>query len=264
MLDLIVDCVQSAGEVLRRHFGAAGSVRIKESQASIVTDADLASERAILAKIRARHPDHGIIAEESGFAPGASDFTWVVDPLDGTSNYAAGIPWFGVILALLEGNEPVAGAMYLPVSDTLYTCEKGGGVLRDGVPVGVSGATELSKVLCAYALDPSDDPARTAREVRVLAKVVRGVRNVRSTNSLVDFCYTLDGRLGACVNQASRIWDIAASCLMFPEAGGLFTDARGQRISFVLDGQVAARSYSVVGANPALHGSLVRLMAGEE
>ncbi len=264
MIDLAVDCVKSAGEVLLQHFGSGGRVRVKENQASIVTDADLASERIILSKIRARHPDHGIVAEESGFAAGTGGFTWVVDPLDGTSNFAAGIPWFGVILALLEGNVPVVGAMYLPVSDTLYTCEKGGGVFRDGVRVSVSGATELSTVLCAYGLDPSEDAARTAREVRTLEKVVRGVRNVRSTNSLVDFCYTLDGRLGACVNRSSRIWDIAASCLMFPEAGGLLTDARGDGIVFLLDGEVTARSYSVVGANPALHASLMDLISVDE
>ena len=92
MIDLAVDCVKSAGEVLLRHFGAGGRVRVKENRASIVTEADLASERTILAKIRARHPDHGVVAEESGFAPGTADFTWVVDPLDGTSNFAAGIP----------------------------------------------------------------------------------------------------------------------------------------------------------------------------
>ena len=109
-----------------------------------------------------------------------------------------------MILALLEGNAPVVGAMYLPVSDTLYTCEKGDGVFRDGVRVSVSGATELSAVLCAYALDPSEDAGPDgARGARAREDSCGCVRNVRSTNSLVDFCYTLDGRLGGCVNQAT-------------------------------------------------------------
>jgi myo-inositol-1(or 4)-monophosphatase len=262
MLDLAVECVKSAGTTLLRYAGAVGQVRVKENPASIVTDADIDSERVIIRKIRERYPDHGIVAEESGFVPGTSDYTWVIDPLDGTSNFAAGLPWFGVILAVLERGVPVIGAMYMPVRNTLYTCERGHGVLRDGTCVRVTTETELASILCAYSFDPSYDPARTRREIRALERIVGRVRNVRSTNSLVDFCYTIDGRLGACVNQASRIWDIAASCLMFPEAGGVFTDTRGGEISFKLDAEVTTRNYSVVGSNPSLHSRLLSLLEG--
>ncbi len=260
MLELAVDCVRSSGAALLRCAGRAGNVRVKENPASIVTDADLESERIILEKIRRYCPDHGIIAEESGFMPGAGDYTWVVDPLDGTSNFAAGLPWYGVILAVMERGIPVIGAMYLPVEDTLYTCRRGEGVLRDGTRVRVTEATELGTVLCAYSFDPSHDRGRTAREARALERIVGSVRNVRSTNSLVDFCYTLDGRFGACVNQATRIWDIAASCLMFPEAGGVFTGTRGEPIVFQLDGDVARRNHPVAGSSPALHPHLLALL----
>jgi myo-inositol-1(or 4)-monophosphatase len=261
MLDLAVDCVKSAGAALLRYSGAVGQVRVKENPASIVTDADLHSEQIIIGKIRERYPDHGIIAEESGFLPGKSDYTWVIDPLDGTSNFAAGLPWFGVILAVLERGVPVLGAMYMPVRNTLYTCERGDGVLRDGTLVRVTAETELSSVLCAYSFDPSFDPVRTRREVRALESIVGRVRNIRSTNSLVDFCYTIDGRMGVCVNQASRIWDIAAASLMFPEAGGVFTDTRGREISFKLDSEVTTRNYSIVGSNPVLHPRIISLLA---
>jgi myo-inositol-1(or 4)-monophosphatase len=261
MLELAVDCVKSAGALLMDYRAGSLSVRIKENQSSIVTEADVASERCIVQKIQRSFPGHRIISEEIGLLETKSDFTWVVDPLDGTSNFAAGLPWFGVIVALFEGNTPIIGAMFLPASGELYTCERGGGVRRNAAPICLCGETNLAAVLCSYGLDASEDAARAARETRVLYNVARAVRNIRSTNSLVDFCYTLDGRIGACINQRTHIWDIAAAALMFTEAGGNFTDLRGNPIPFQLDGSACMQEYAIVGANPALHAELVALLA---
>jgi myo-inositol-1(or 4)-monophosphatase len=261
MLDLAIDCVKSAGALLMRYRGACLSVKIKENQSSIVTDADLASEQCIVQKIRARFPEHRIISEETGILEAKSDFTWVVDPLDGTSNFAAGLPWFGVIVAVFKGRTPVVGAMFLPASDELYTCEQGGGVLRNSVPVRLNRETDPAAVLCSYGLDASEDASRTAAETRALYAIARAVRNVRSTNSLVDFCYTLDGRMGACINQSTRIWDIGAAALMFATAGGALTDLGGNSIQFQLDGTACSREYAVLGANQVLHARLLSVLA---
>ncbi len=262
MKDFLIECAKAGGAVLREHFGRVTHVRTKESLASVVTDADLASERCIFDRLRARFPDHGRLGEESGFERGSADFVWVVDPLDGTSNFVAGLPWFGVMIALLERERPVLGALYLPLTDTLYTAEAGRGAFRDGAPVHVTEETELAKLLIAYGLDASADNAKTRREADLLVRVVNHARNLRATNSLVDFCYTADGRLGGAINQACKIWDIAAPWLVLREAGARVTDLAGRELDFNLAGNPCARTYPVLAAAPAIHRQLLQLTAG--
>lgn len=254
--------VTEAGAVLRKYFGKTLEVTCKGDQSNIVTAADLAAEQWIIQLIRQRHPQDGVLGEETGFKPGTSDLTWVIDPLDGTSNFAAGIPWFGVLLAVLKGRQPVMAAMYLPETDVLYSAETGRGVTRNDQPVQVTAATDLRAVLCAYGLDSSADEMKTRREVACLARLVNRVRNIRATNCLLDFCYTVDGRLGACVNQSTKIWDLAAACLMLREAGGLLTDFQGRETSAIWDLQDPSRNYAVVGASRALHPQVLEIVSG--
>ena len=260
MQDTLIDCVTGGGRVLMEHFGKVRRITRKESQSSVVTEADVAAERVMVDLVRSRYPDHNIVAEESGFQNRNSPLTWVIDPLDGTSNFAAGVPWFGVLAAVLDGGEPVAGVMYLPCSATLYACERGGGAFRDGERVRVSAETELSNVLCAYSLDVSGDAAQSARDAELFRLLVKRSRNFRSANCLLDFCYTIDGRYGACVNQACRIWDIAAPLLMMEEAGGLFTGPKGEPLRFELDAEITVRDFTVVGGNPSLHAQVLALV----
>lgn len=244
------------GEVLLRHFGKVRDIRAKESWASVVSEADLESERVILGWLEQRFPEDGFVAEESGFRPGRSGRTWVVDPLDGTSNFVAGLPWFGVMVAALEGVNPVASAIHLPVDGVAYTSAKGGGAWRGDERVAVTQETDLRKLLLGYSFDPalSDEEARC--QGLLLAGLGRRVRNVRATNSMLDFLFTIDGRFGACLNHATRIWDIAAAVGMFEEAGGLLTHLDGGPIEFALTPAGIARNFSVLGASRALHSVL--------
>jgi len=262
MTHFISACLKDAGQVLLAHFACGCPVRLKENQSSVVTAADLASEELIVARIHARFPDDGIIAEESGCRPGRSGRTWVIDPLDGTSNFAASLPWFGAMIALLDRGTPVVGGMYLPVTDTLYVAEAGRGLLRDGQPVGLTAATDLGAVLCACCMDASSDPAENQAQAAAYGRLVNRARNVRATNSLVDVCYTVDGRLGGFVNYCTKIWDIAAPALAFREAGGRFTDLDGQDLVFRLDAEPFDRNYAVVGASPALHPQILAALRG--
>lgn len=264
MRDFLCECLRDAGQVLLEHLARGCPAQLKESQSSVVTAADLASEALIVARLRERFPDDGIIAEETGFQPGRSQRTWVVDPLDGTSNFAASLPWFGVMIALLDGGTPVVGGLYLPVTDTLYLAEAGQGVQRDGQPVRLTDATELSTVLCACCMDASSDPAENHRQAAALGRLVNRARNVRATNSLVDVCYTVDGRLGGFVNYCTKIWDIAAPALAFREAGGRFTDLDGRDVVFRLNAESFDRNYAVVGASQALHPQILAVLRGDE
>jgi myo-inositol-1(or 4)-monophosphatase len=261
MIEFLVDCAQAGGAVLERHFGRLTNVRTKENASSVVTEADLASERCIFDRIRARFPDDGLLGEESGYAPGRSDRVWVVDPLDGTSNFVAGLPWFGVMIALLDRQTPVLAALHLPAMNSLYTAELGRGARRNGEPVRVTAETDLARVLMGFGLDASADAAQSRREALLLAEVARRARNIRATNSLVDFCYTADGRLGGAVNLACKIWDIAAPVLLLREAGGVVTNLAGQEPDFRLDDAAAHRTHTMLCAPPALHRQLRGLVA---
>jgi myo-inositol-1(or 4)-monophosphatase len=254
----LLECVRMGGEVLRGYFGKLVHPRQKEAASSVVCDADLDSERLILRHIQARFPSHNTIAEESGRVWRGSEYTWVIDPLDGTSNFVAGIPWFGVQIALLRGAEPILGAMYLPLEDTLYIAETGKGAYRNGKPVRVTAETDLNRVLCAFGFDPAP-VRRTRRSVELLFRVAAAVRNTRTTNSLVDFCYTVDGRFGGCINLKTKIWDIAPVALILPEAGGTFTHLDGSRLLFELDAQGINRDYVVLGGSAKLHAKLAAL-----
>jgi myo-inositol-1(or 4)-monophosphatase len=259
MLDTALECAESAARLLLDHFGRVRDIRIKESCSSIVTEADLAADQHIRELITARHPEHNLLTEESGFQDRGSSFTWVVDPLDGTSNFASGLPWFGVMVALLESGVATAAVMVLPAEKLVYTAERGEGALRNGQTVQVSGATDLSTVLCAYGMDAGADPEKTARQGRVLGRLAQSVRNVRATNSLLDFGLTIDGRLGGVINFNAMLWDIAAPALILSEAGGMITDLEGQPLRFYLGSDACTRSYAVLGSTPVLHPALLEL-----
>ncbi len=255
----LTDCTLGGGEILIEHFGQVTHPRPKEHPSSIVCDADLASEEFVLDRIRGEFPDDSIVSEESGCVRGSTDWTWVVDPLDGTSNFVAGIPWFGIQVGVLCGHRPLLAAMYLPVDGLLYVAQAGQGVTRNGKPVTVTAEKRLQNVLCAFGFDPASSRHRR-QAMEMLLRISGAVRNTRATNSLVDFCYTLDGRLGACINLKTKIWDIVPMALMLPEAGGRFTDLLGKKITFHLDDTVSERDYTILGASRTLHRQLLRLL----
>ncbi len=253
MKTILTRDLKAAGKLLLRYFGRSLHVKRKESQASVVTEADVAVERFLTGRIRARFPEHNILGEETGWQNRGSEFTWVIDPVDGTSNFAAGLPWFGVMLAVLRNAQPVMAAVYLPATGTFYFTEKGKGVFRNGKRVRVSNATKLSDVLCSFALDPTPDRRQTRRNTELFQRMLASARNLRMTNCLVDFCSTVDGRFGACLNQMTKIWDIAPFVLMLQEAGGIMTDQQGKPIHFDLTGEPGKRDYAVVGGSRRLH-----------
>lgn len=259
MHQTLLDCLGAAGKILLRYFGKVTNPREKENASSVVCDADLAAEAAILKLLRRRFPADNIIAEESGRIWRGSDYTWVIDPLDGTSNFVAGLPWFGVQIGILRGGETFLAGMYLPVDDVLYFAAQGKGTYRNGSEVRVTEDQNLRRVLCAFGFDPQPE-RRTRRMVELLFRVAQAVRNTRTTNSLVDFCYTVDGRFGVCMNMKTKIWDIVPVSLILPEAGGAFSDLAGSPIEFDLGEQAAKREYQVLGASRSLHRAMLKWM----
>ncbi|MDB4583802.1 inositol monophosphatase [Draconibacterium sp.] len=251
--------LKEAGNILMDNFGKISDYKVKESQSSIVTKADLDSEKKIMEIISKVFPDHNLLGEETGFKNRNSEYTWVVDPIDGTSNFAAGIPWFGIIICVLKNFEPVMAGCYLPVQDQTYFAEKGKGASLNGTSISVSKETQLKNILAVYSLDYSDDPGKTEREAQNIIHLVKNVRNLRSTNCLIDLCYTADGKFGAIINQSTKIWDLAGTGLIIEEAGGKITDLNGNRFDFTLTENNYDRNFEIVGSNKLLHQELLNL-----
>jgi myo-inositol-1(or 4)-monophosphatase len=260
MKNHLVTWLRAAGGLLREQFGREHAVRQKEGLSSVVTEVDLAAERMLVDWIHGEYPAHNILAEESGFEERGGDYTWVIDPLDGTSNFASALPWFGVMIAVLRGNHPVLGGMYLPLDDVLYVAEEGGGATRNGTPVRVTREMELGKVLFGYAADGGVDESEMTRQVRMYGRLLNGARNLRTTNSLVDFAMVIDGRLGGVVNQATRIWDIAAPSILLREAGGILTDLAGVEVRFSVGAAACSQNYAVLGTSEVLRAQVMSLL----
>jgi len=260
--DAITRALHRGGETLMQHFGKIRSVKIKESNRSILTEADLASDRTILAILNDLPEKYNIITEESGFINNHSDYTWVVDPLDGTSNYAAGLPWFGILIALLKGRKPVQSGMYLPMDKQLYFAEKGVGAWKNNEPIHTSKARHLKDVLVGYSFDHSCEPGKTTSEAKLIGKIAGQARNIRSTNSLCDFCFVAEGRLGATINQTTKIWDIAAPSLVVREAGGSVCDINGQELAFTVTAGSFDRNYTIIASGSLLYDELLSVITG--
>lgn len=249
-----------AGKILRHNFGKITDYELKESQSSIVTKADIESENKIIEIISEKFPDHNTLGEETGFQNRNSEFTWVIDPLDGTSNFTAGLTWFGVIICVLKNSIPVMAGCFLPVQNEIYFAEKGKGSTCNGKKIAVSTESELKNILAAYSLDFSDEPGKTERETKVIGNLVKNIRNLRGTNCLIDFCYTADGKFGACINQTTKIWDIAGPGLLIEEAGGIVTDIFGNPFDFSLNETSFNRNFTIVCSNKMLHAKLIKIV----
>ncbi|WP_027468535.1 inositol monophosphatase family protein [Deefgea rivuli] len=260
MLNIAIELAQLAGHSLLDRFGQTQAVTMKGDVSNIVTAADTRAEQIIVAGLRQRFPGHSIISEELGSDLRPSDYTWIVDPLDGTSNYAAGIPWFGVLIALFRGTEPILAVLHTPVNGDLYLAEKGSGAERNGQRIHVSLEAELHNVLWAYGMDAQTSVAAAERDIRLLTQLLQRVRNVRATNSLIDAAYTADGRLGGMLNQSTRLWDIAAPMLLIQEAGGIYTASNGAPLKLDLSASAPEQIYSVLAGAPMLHGAVAELM----
>ena len=237
---------------------ADGDLQIsyKDARANLVTIADRRSQDAVTSVIRGAFPGHAIVGEEGTTgAPQAADDVWYVDPLDGTTNFAHGLPFYCVSVALRSGGETVAGAVYDVPRDEMFAAAKGGGATVNGEPVGVSAVARLDRALVvaqAQSVDPAEIRAY-ADLVERLMSVAGGLRSLGSP--ALTLCAIAAGRLEAYCEHAMDAWDIAAGQLILEEAGGLLTrfDGRPHRTADRAD---------VVASNGAVHTELLAVLKG--
>ncbi|MCG8308848.1 MAG: inositol monophosphatase [Cytophagales bacterium] len=259
-VDFLKDVLLGAGEILKAGFGSVNEIRTKQDQSNVVTESDYKSEEFIRSAISGTYPAHNILGEENGFENRGNKYTWVVDPLDGTSNFAAQIPWFGVLVALIENHEPVLAGAYLPMSDELYFATREGGAYKNDIRIVASKEVDLKNLLFCYSLDFSKDPDKTEREAQIIKSLVQNFRNLRSTNSCVDFCYAAEGKIGVAINQTMKMWDIASMHLILEEAGAKVTGIKGNDIEYHPSERSLEQNFTAIAANPAIHGKILDLI----
>jgi myo-inositol-1(or 4)-monophosphatase len=229
LLNFAIQTAREAGKILADKFGRALRVTNK-GDIDLVTEADIAAERLIVERIRSHHPRHAILTEESGdvvsLGDAGSEYKWVIDPLDGTTNYAHGYPVFCVSVALEHEGRVVLGVVYDPTRDELFAAERGQGATLNGRSLRVSETDELNgALLCTgfpYDVRDRGDFARHFRNFIMRAQSVR-----RDGAAALDLAYVAAGRFDAFYEEGLRPWDVAAGVLLVEEAGGRVTHYDG-------------------------------------
>jgi myo-inositol-1(or 4)-monophosphatase len=227
MLNIAVRAARSAGRILLRYFERTDSIAVSSKRRNdFVSEVDRAAEEAIIQELRARYPDHAILAEESG-EHGGSDFQWVIDPLDGTTNYLHGFPQFSVSIALKYRNRLEQAVVYDPLREEMFTASRGQGAHLNDRRLRVAGRASLEGALLGTGF-PYRDHSHLTTYLGMLEAMIRDTAGIRRPGSAaLDFAYVAAGRLDGFWELGLAQWDFAAGALLVSEAGGTVSDLAG-------------------------------------
>jgi len=258
----IIETLEEAAEIANNNFGKVSSITVKTGDNNqVLTETDISIGNLIVNKIIETYPDYNIIDEEAGVIDNKSTHTFVVDPIDGTSNFANGLPTYGTMIGLLESDIPIAGGISLPAFDQIYVAQKGKGAYMNGSRLKVTGETKLLSVLVAYGIDGhQEDPEKTIDETALLAKIILNIRNLRTTNSAYDMAHVSSGHYGAYLNQTTKIWDNVAFQPIVEEAGGIVTDFQGMPIDYKNPLTKFNQNYTICAGSKEIHRQLQQII----
>jgi len=255
------NCLEEAAKIANENFGKVSGT-IKESDNNqVLTETDLAIGKFLVNKVKETYPDYNIIDEEAGVVDNGSDFTWVIDPIDGTSNFANGVPTYGIMMGLLEKETPIAGGIALPFFNQIAIAEKGKGTFINGERVFVTEEKHLINTLVSYGIDGhQENPQMTKDELQILERIILGIRNLRTSNSAFDNIMVATGKYGGFVNQSCKIWDNVAPDIITKEAGGVYTDFWGKPMDYSDPLTKTNQIYTFCSASPELHKQLQEII----
>jgi myo-inositol-1(or 4)-monophosphatase len=246
------EAVLMAGAIQKSRYGSKDlDVQLK-GEIDLVTEVDRACETAVVALLRDRFPGHDIVTEETDLERHGSRYVWFLDPLDGTTNYAHAYPFFCCSLALTRDGETIAGAIYDPIKEELFTAERGAGAHLNGQRLRVTERSDLLRSLLTTGF-PYDMRADLDAALRLFNRFMGSARGIRRDGAAaLDLGYLAAGRIDGFWEERLHPWDVMAGALLVTEAGGLVTRFDGSPLSLTAD--------EVVAANPALHREMLRLL----
>ncbi len=263
-LDVARDAADRAGKVLLRYFRDGVAARPKDARNGmpgeaapltydLVSDADLESERVVLELLRQRRPHDAVMSEETRHEIVQADRLWIVDPLDGTNNFAHGIPHFAVSIGYLEQGQPRVGVVYNPVTGDRFIACAGRGATLNGRPITAASTERLDESLVGvgFYYDRGAMMQSTLAAIEeFFGRSIHGVRRMGTAS--LDLCYVASGRFGVFFEYELAPWDYAAGALLVTEAGGRITDGRG--------GSLKWDRTSIVASAPALHEAAIDIV----
>ena len=258
LLNVAVMAARRAGAVLIRNLVKLEKLKVeKKGHNDFVSEADRAAERAIIDVIQKHYPEHAILAEESGAQGEASANTvWIIDPLDGTTNYLHGFPVFAVSIGVKVDGRMAHGVVYDPLRQELFTATRGSGAQLDEHKIRVSGQTEMSRALIGTGFPFREGGADIEPYLGMLGKVVRNTSGVRRPGAAaLDLCYVAAGRLDGFWEVGLAPWDLAAGSLIIREAGGIVSGLDGSE-GYLDSGHVLC-------GTPKIYSGLAKLCANE-
>ena len=252
-LEVAQQAARLAGQVIRDRFSTAKDIRFK-GRADIVTDVDLAAEKVVLDLLRDEYPGFGVLSEESPPVESDSGYTWVVDPIDGTRNYAMGVPHFCTVVALAQGTRVVLGVTYDPVRDEYFVAQAGAGAQINDEPMSVSSTPEVLQASLCFDMGYVDEKAGLALDM--LRHIWPNVQSFRLMGSAaLGIAYAAAGRVDLYFHHSLSPWDIASGLLLVEEAGGVVVDRQGSPADL--------RTSSIIASNPALLGDFLKVTHGQ-
>jgi myo-inositol-1(or 4)-monophosphatase len=261
MIDKVVQIAKEAGGIIRDGFGKNFSVEYKTNVSNLVTGIDKKSEETIIGFIKKEFPTHAILAEESGEHKSSlassrkgdgSEYLWVIDPLDGTTNFAHGLPIFSVSIGVQKNNEIICGVVYDVMRDAMYSAEIGGGAYCNCQRLQVSTNDDLEKsvLVTGFPYNIKDNPDHAIERFVSFLKNSRAVRRLGS--AAIDICYVAEGVFDGFWEVYLNPWDMAAGKLLVEEAGGLVTDFNGTPMNIF--------NKQILASNGKVHERMIKML----
>jgi myo-inositol-1(or 4)-monophosphatase len=234
----------------------------RPQQTRFVSEADRNAEKAVISAIQKHYPEHAILAEESG-EQGDSEYLWIIDPLDGTTNYLHGFPVFCVSVGVMHKGRLEHGAVYDPLRQELFTASRGQGAQLDGRKIRVSGRTSLERALLGTGFPFRESNKALEPYLRMLVSAIKNTEGIRRAGSAaLDLCYVANGRLDAFWETGLSIWDLAAGALIVREAGGIISGLDGSE-DFLNTGHVLTGTPKVYAELAKMFGPDIKEMFAE-
>jgi len=253
VISVAIEAARVAGEFLLESVGKVKNVETKKGEErNLVSEIDRGSEQRIIEIIKRRYPSHTVLAEESGGSTASSDYKWVIDPLDGTTNFLHGVPIFSVTIAVERRGEVIAGVVFDPNLNEMFTAEKGSGAFLNGERLHVSGTPTLieSLLVTGFPYDIAHNPEHAAEHFVHFLMEARGIRRLGS--AAMDLSYVAAGRFDGFWEVHLNPWDMAAGTLFVREAGGKATDFNGAQSTIYVR--------QVLASNGIIHATMLEVL----